>query len=165
MIDTEVVRLQRLRNTALRARAIATALGAAKGTSVMSRSAANCWRLARVITGTLRAHPYLGYQRGPSMFRGAYDRLTATILGAIARNRGRTRPLLSGELGLLLRELEDVRALTLSTELSDTLGRLHGQIHGLMAELDSGVRAKRTERRPELRDNAGVAANWPYLAF
>jgi hypothetical protein len=177
MIDTEVVRLQRLRNTALRARAIAMALIAAPAThsSVMSHSAAACWRIARVITGTLRAHPYLGYQRGPSHVRGTYDRLTASVLGALARNRGRSLQLLSGELEHVVRELDDARALTLSTELSDTLGRSQAQIRGLIAEIDSGARSKSgarlTAARMDVRagvvreDTGGVAANWPYLAF
>ncbi len=177
MIDTEVVRLQRLRNTALRARAIAMALNAApaKRNSVISQSAASCWRLARVVTGTLRGHPYLGYQRDPSSMRLAYDRLVAGILGAVARNRGRSLQLLSGELDHVVRELGVARALTLSTELSDTLGRIQSQLRGLIAELQSGVRVNagprtttaRTERRPAVvaSDSGGVASNWPYLAF
>jgi hypothetical protein len=176
MIDTEVVRLQRLRNTALRARAIAAALIAdpTARNSVISRSAASCWRVARVTTGTLRAHPYIGYQRGPSSIRAAYDRAAATLLGALSRYQGRSMQLLSTELAHVMGELDDTRALTLSTELSDTLGRLQAQIRGLIAEIDSGVRGKSTARlapaRIELRtgvvrDDASVAANWPYLAF
>jgi len=177
MIDTEVVRLQRLRNTALRARAIATALAAAAPMhdSVMSHGAAACWRIARIITGTLRAHPYLGFQRGPSNVRGAYDRLTATMLGALARNRGRSLQLLCGELAHVVRELDDARALTLSTELSDAFGRSQAQLRGVIAEIDTGMRSKSGARLNAARkdsraavirdDTGGVAANWPYLAF
>ena len=59
MIDYEVLRLRRLRNTALAARAVAAALDSnprADGSrrSLLScRSAAGCWRIARVITGWL----------------------------------------------------------------------------------------------------------------
>jgi hypothetical protein len=177
MIDTEVVRLQRLRNSALRARAIATALLGAPAThnSVISQGAASCWRVARVVTGTLRGHPFLGYQRDPSSFRGAYVGITASVLGAVARSRGRSLQLLSGELSRVVRDLDDTRALTWSAELSDTLGRLQVQIRGLVAEIDAGGRNKsaprltpaRMEKRPTIaRDDAGGAgANWPYLAF
>jgi hypothetical protein len=175
MIDTDVVRLQRLRNTALRARAIARALIADPArNSVTSQSAASCWRIARVATGTLRAHPYIGYQRGPSSIRAAYDWVTAILLGTLSRYRGRTMQLLSGELSRVMSELDDARALTLSADLSDTLGRLQAQIRGLIAEIDSGMRIKSATRltaaRTDLRtgvvrDDAAVAANWPYLAF
>src|ERR1700682_5942014 len=101
MIDAEVMRLRRLRNAALKARAVAAALDADPGhrsSSVFSRSAVNCWRISRVITGWLRAHPYLSYQQGPSEARGVYDRLSAGVQSAVARSRGRSRQTLSGEL-------------------------------------------------------------------
>ncbi len=75
MIDIEVIRLRQLRNTALRARAIATALDAGhsgKVDSVLSRSALACWRIARVVTGKLRAHPYQSYQRDPGYLHSLY---------------------------------------------------------------------------------------------
>src|SRR5258707_14837663 len=92
MIDSEVTRLRRLRNTTLRARAVAATLDSepARRDSVFSRGAVSCWQIARIITGLLRAHPYLSYQRGPSEARGVYVRLSAGLLGGIARYRGRT---------------------------------------------------------------------------
>jgi len=141
MIDTEVTRLRRLRNTALRARAVAAALNSdpAPRDSAFSRSAASCWRIARVVTGRLRAHPYLSYQRGPSELRGVYDRLSAGLLGAIARYRGQTQQIFAEELRRVARELDDARALTLSPDLSDTLGRSQTQIRRLIKELDVGA--------------------------
>src|SRR5882724_8177987 len=144
MIDTEVTRLRRLRNTALRARAVAGALNSKSGPrdSAFSRSAVSCWRIVRVITGRLRAHPYLSYQRGPSAVRGLYDRVIAAVLGGIARNRGRGLQTFSDELRRVARELDDARALTWSSDLSDALGRSQMQIRGLIEELDAdaGVR-------------------------
>ena len=180
MIDTEVIRLRRLRNTALGARAVAATLGAdpAPRDSVFSRGAVNCWQIARVITGLLRAHPYLSYQRGPSEVRGIYDRVRAGLLGGIARYRGRSHQTFSDELRRVARELDDARALTWSSDLSDALGRSQRQIRGLIEELDAdaGVRtasgsrhetAPRVETRiAAVRDDAGsVAGNWPYLAI
>ena len=185
MIDAEVARLRRLRNTALRARAVAAALnsdsaGGAARDSALSRSSANCWRIARVITGWLRAHPYLSYQQEPSELRRLYDRVGAGLLGAIARYRGRTHQAFSEELRRVARELDDARALTLSPHLSDSLGRSQMQMRRLMMEVDEGARSEdalrdecgsRPAARPDIRTVAdrGQAGedpgNWPYLAI
>jgi hypothetical protein len=182
MIDAEVMRLRRLRNTVLRARAIAAALrsGSVPGTPVFSRSALTCWRIARVITGWLRAHPYLSYQQDPSELRSLYDRISADLLARAAHYRGRSLHFFSDELRRVARELDDARALTWSPDLSDNLGRSQTQIRDLLKELDGGVRAEadshETIRRAEARTSpfrgdagrhadSGVAGNWPYLAI
>src|ERR1700687_1997621 len=142
MIDTEVIRLRRLRNTALKVRAVAAALDTepAGRDSVFSRGAVRSWQIARVITGWLRAHPYLSYQRGPSEVRGVYDLFSAGLLAGFARYRGRSLQIFSLELQRLARELDDARALTWSSDLSDTLGRTQKQIRTLIAELDAAGR-------------------------
>jgi hypothetical protein len=143
---------------------------------VFSRSAVSCWRIAGVITGRLRAHPYLSYQRGPSELRGVYGRLIAGLLAGIARYRGRGLETISRELQRVARELDDARALTLSSDLSDALGRSQKQIRTLIKELDADARneagsredtvARAAARTGNGRDDAGsVAANWPYLAI
>jgi len=179
MNDPEVLRLRELRNTALKARAIAAALRSAETCSAragtLSSSAAACWRIARVITGRLRAHPYPNYQQGPSQLRGACHRVSARMLATIASHRGRSLQTLSRELRRVVGELDDARALTWSAELSDTFGRSQTQIRGLIQELDARARneagslreaAVRIEARAEARQgDAGGTANWPYLAF
>jgi hypothetical protein len=178
MIDNEVTRLRRLRNTALRVRAFAATLDfdSARRGSVFSRSAVSCWHVARVITGLLRGHPYLSYQQGPSELRGVYHRVSAGLLGGIARYRGRSLQSFSAELRSVARELDDARALTWSSDLSDTLGRSQTRIRALIKELDAGARnevgsrhetAPRVETRTgAVRDDSGsVAGNWPYLAI
>jgi hypothetical protein len=180
MNDPEVLRLRQLRNTALKVRAIAAALRSAETcpprAATLSRSAAACWRIIRVITGRLRAHPNLSYQQGPSRLRGACHRASARMLATIASHRGRSLEALSGELRRVVGELDDARALTWSADLSDTFGRSQAQIRRLIQELDAGAReeagsvreaAVRIEARAEARlgDTGGTAANWPYLAF
>jgi hypothetical protein len=185
MIDAEVARLRRLRNTALRARAVAAALnsdsaGGSARDSAFSRSAANCWRIARVITGWLRAHPYLSYQREPSELRRLYNRASGSLLGTIARYRGRTHQVFADELRRVARELDDARALTWSPDLSDSLGRSQMQMRRLMMEVDEGAgnedglrddRGSRPAVRLEIRTGADrsaageVPGNWPYLAI
>jgi hypothetical protein len=178
MIDSEVIRLRRLRDTALRVRAVAAVLDfqPAQRNSVVARSGQSCWRIARIITGTLRAHPYLNYHRGPSEVRAVYDRIRAGLLGGIARPRGRSLQTFCAELQRVAHELDDTRALTWSADLSDTLGRSQTQMRRLIKELDAAARMEagpriETDTRVEargvaLRDDAGsVAGNWPYLAL
>ncbi len=178
MIDTEVIRLRKLRNTALRARAIAAALNdrPSESDSVFSRITLACWRISRVATGKLRAHPYPSYQRGPGYLRSLYDGAAAAMAGAVARNRGGGDARYLHCLHRVARELDDARALTWSPQLSDALGRLQSEIRLLMKELAAGERveagsrheaASRCEAGAVSRRSgtSGVAANWPYLAF
>jgi hypothetical protein len=184
MIDAEVMRLRRLRNTALKARALAAALDTDPGrrSSVFSRSAVNCWRIARTVSGWLRGHPYLSYQRGPSAALDVYCRLSAGLLSAVAQSQDRSLQTLSRELQRVARGVDDARALTWSSDLSDTLGRAQIQIRTLIKELDSDTHdtvASRDEtlarvetraidgrRATEGRQDAGnVTGTWPYLAI
>jgi hypothetical protein len=179
MIDTEVMRLRRLRNTVLRARALAGVLDpdpARRNSTIFSRSAVSCWRISCVITGWLRAHPYLSYQQGPSEMRGFYDRLSTGLLGAVARYHGRSPQTFSTELQRVARGLDDARALTWSSELSDTLGRAQMQIRSLIQELNADAHKERASRdattaRVDMRVGNGrdgassVAGDWPYLAI
>jgi hypothetical protein len=97
------------------------------------------------------------------------------LLGGVARYRGRSHLTFSDELRRVARELDDARALTWSSHLSDTLGRSLTQIRGLINELaaarnESGSRpetAPRVETRiGAVRDDSGsVAGSWPYLAI
>jgi hypothetical protein len=132
MIDAEVTRLRRLRSTALKVRALAEAMAAhsVRRDSVFSQGGRSCWRIARLMTGTLRAHPYLSYQRGPSGVRAVYDRASAGLLSGIAQYRGRSLQVFAVELQRVARELDDTRALTWSADLSDALGRSQIQIRG-----------------------------------
>ena len=178
MIDSEVIRLRRLRDTALKVRAIAAVLDScpARRGSLLARSGQSCWRIARLITGTLRAHPYLNYQQGPSEVRAVYDCIRAGLLGGIARHRGRSLQTFYAELQRVAHELDDTRALTWSADLSDALGRSQTQMRKLIEELSAAARMEggsRIEvdapvkaRSVAFRDAEGsVAGNWPYLAF
>jgi hypothetical protein len=182
MIDAEVMRLRRLRNTALRARAIARALDShpERRGSLFSRSAVGFWQVARMITGKLRENPYLSYQRGPSEMRAVYDRISAGLLASAAVSRGRRGRIFLAELERAARELDDARALTWSPDLSDSLGRSQAQVRALIKEAAAAVRKEggshvdrdvRMDARMDVRDAAladdagAVAGSWPYLAF
>jgi len=178
MIDAEVTRLRRLRNTVLRARAMARVLDSHSGrlNSVFSRSRIDCWRIARVITGKLRAHPYLAYQQGPGDLRTIYNHIAAKLLGGIARRRSRPCRTMAAEMERVSRELDDVRALTWCSELSDTLGRSQIHIRRRVAELDAAARQEGGSSYQPARmdtpvmadgrdDSSRATGQWPYLAI
>ena len=107
--------------------------------------------------------------------RGAYDRVNATWLSGIARYRGSSLQSFSRELSRVLRELDDVRALTWSADLSDSLGRFQTQVRRLIEEVDAGARQETGGHREPavlletrgctVRPSVAAAGNWPYLAF
>jgi hypothetical protein len=177
MIDTEVVRLRQLRATVLKARALAAAMDSAspRGATVFSRSAVTCWRIARLVTGRLRAHPYVSYQRDASAARAVFDRLIAYLLAGMSRRRGQGLQVFSAELKHVAREVDNARALTWSADLSDSLGRSQTELRRLIAEVEAGVCrdsgplievARVDAGGKALADDAGsVTGTWPYLAF
>ena len=79
MIDAEVARLRKLRNMALRVRAVAELFSADPGMGhpTIAPSALIAWRVARVVSGRLRAHPNLAIQQDPSSLRYFFDRAFA----------------------------------------------------------------------------------------
>jgi hypothetical protein len=178
MIDSEVVRLRQLRGTALRARALAAAMesSGSRRNTVFTRSAVSCWRIARIVTGRLRAHPYLSYQRDASPIDAMYFRLAARLTVVASQRRDKSLQTLSVELKRVARELDNARALTWSADLSDTFGRLQIEIRLLIKEAGAGARKQSgslndAAARAETGVNAArntdgsLEANWPYLAF
>ncbi len=141
MIDAEVLRLRRLRDIALRTRALGKFLDSESDAdhSVFARSAAACWTVARIATGRLRAHPYLSYQQGPSRLRSVADRLLASLLALSAQRSNHALSVYGEQLQAVAREVDDVRALTWSPDLSDALGRMQIQIRRLANELELGA--------------------------
>jgi hypothetical protein len=178
MIDTEVVRLRKLRNAALRARATAKALESDSiDDCVFAKSAVICWTISRIATGRLRAHPYLRYQQGPSQIRELTDRAIASIVAFTARPRHRGFRVYAPQLQSISREVADARALTWSADLSDALGRAQLQLSRLAKQLDAGaqhetaavamprIKALRAEAAGGALDDMETATNWPYLAI
>lgn len=180
MIDAEVLRLRKLRNVALRARALARTLDSdsAEGRSVFARSALTCWTIARIASGRLQAHPYLSYQRGPSRLRGLADSLVASLIALNARRQNRRFGVYAQQLQSVARELDDVRSLTLAPDLSDVLGRMQIQMSRLANELDRGAlsetgatlvphakAAMGCAETSEPLDDIAADNSWPYLAI
>jgi hypothetical protein len=178
MIDAEVLRLRRLRDIALRTRALGRFLDSDSAVehSLFAKSALLCWTVARIAAGRLRAHPYLSYQQGPSRLRAITDRVCSSLLALSARRSDRAFSIYSERLQVLAREVDDVRALTWSPDLSDALGRMQIQMRrlasefGMSARIEAGIAVPRTataagaEPSNALGDLA-VESNWPYLAI
>ncbi len=183
MIDPEVARLRRLRDEALRVREIARRLSALPSTadhSLFARGACIAWRIARIVSGKLIAHPYPRYQKGAGMGSLVGNRMAAAFFGFAAKSRPQALKVFLAQLQSLSRQLDDARALTWSTEFSDSLGRCRVEIKSLMQTLEletQGVPIERSPLRPARADGPartdrlvgelaqGLEGDWPYLAF
>jgi hypothetical protein len=133
----EVTRLRRLRQSALKVRALALVLSDGNCTHrLFERGALLTWRIARIATGRLRSHPYERYQSDPGFFESGADRLSAMLTGTMASLRGRGAETFLSELRIAARELDDTRALTLSAELSDALGRAQSTMRTLIDDVE-----------------------------
>jgi hypothetical protein len=170
MIDAEVARLRKLRNMALRVRAVAEMFSADPGMqhATISPSAVIAWRVARVVSGRLRAHPNLSFQQGPASLRYFLDRAAAFVIGATARYRSRMLRAYTAQLQFFARQLADTRALTWDQDWSDTLGRAQRQLHRSIQELGgtadtAASPAWRTANGS--RGKTAITADWPYLAI
>ncbi|HEY2465666.1 MAG TPA: hypothetical protein VGI32_16525 [Steroidobacteraceae bacterium] len=178
MIDAEVLRLRKLRTVALRARALGKTLDSdcTQAQSVFARSAVICWTIARIASGRLRAHPYLSYQQGPSRLDDLADSALASVVAMSARRQNRRASVYAQQLQSVAREVDDVRALTWSPDLSDALGRMQIQMRRLSNELEMSALdetgatllprvkpvtvAESSHALGEMTDNS-----WPYLAI
>lgn len=169
MIDAEVVRLRKLRNVALRARAFAKALESDSiDGSIFAKSAVICWNIARIATGRLRGHPYLSYRKGPSEIRALADHAIASLAAFTARRQNRCSNVYARELQCVAREVGDARALTWLPDLSDALGRAQLELRRLAKELDAGAQGELgavAEINSGALDEIGTENNWPYLAI
>jgi hypothetical protein len=170
MVDAEVLRLRKLRNVALRARALGKFLDSKlpASDSVFAKGSVLCWTIARIATGRLRAHPYESYQRGHGQLATVTDAAIAAALAAAARRRDRGLNLFADQLQAVAREVDDVRSVSLSPDLSDALGRMQLQMRRVMGELNCKLPTQRSaavvDKRRPLQEIA-VEDNWPYLAI
>jgi hypothetical protein len=169
MIDAEVLRLRKMRSVALRARALGKFLDLTPdaGDSVFARGSVLCWTIARIATGRLRAHPYLSYQRDHGQVAALADEAIAAALATAARRQDRELSVFANHLQAVAREVDDVRSVSWSPDLSDALGRMQIQMRGLLSELDSKLPARIAAIANNRRPLEEIAADdsWPYLAI
>src|ERR1700692_388068 len=170
MLDKEIERLRRLRAAALRVRAVARALR--PGDALLNRGRCAAWRVARTVSGRLRAHPYASYQKDAGIGVVVANSLAAAnaALGVKTRHQGLLR--FEACLRSLAHELSDVRALTSAADLNDCFARSQIEIRALLAALGvetRGVHLSEGSAMAPSGTNAGsgitVDSDWPYLAF
>jgi hypothetical protein len=174
MIDKEVDRLRRLRATALRVRSVARALDPHDG--LLNRGSCAAWRVARTVSGRLRAHPYGSCQKDAGIGVVVANSLAAAnaVLGVQTRHQGLLR--FEAHLRSLARELSDVRALTCASDLNDSFGRSQIEIRALLAALGFETGRVRLPEASAMAPGAmapgmnadsaiSVDSDWPYLAF
>jgi hypothetical protein len=186
MIDMEVERLRRLRGSALRVRAVARALGGNQHTldePLLSQGACAAWRIARAVSGHLRAHPYANFQKGASLAVLLGNSVVAKVTAIGASTRQRALQNFKAHLTSLARTLNDARALTRSADLSDSFGRCQQELRALIAAVDcetQGVRQPLVESARRSHESqrrfvpaaskahahaAPAEGDWPYLVF
>jgi hypothetical protein len=174
-MDEEVLRLRRLRATALRVRAFARAFAAhpSNDPALFARTACTCWRIARTATGRLRSHPHLRSQRDAGAIADLWHGLLARVL-LRKGNPGDMLGELQANLRKISREVGDARSLTLSPDLSDSLGRSQFEMRRLMDAVERAALAYaplpilHTPQAPPISaargPRADAPAQWPFLA-
>lgn len=170
-MNDEVSRLRSLRKAALKARALAEVLrDSPRRDSIIAKSALLCWRVSRIATGRLRAHPYPEYQRGPFLRDTLNDGFSVIFSGLLARKQKRAMRVYFHELKQVARELDDVRSLTLSPELSDSLGRAQALMRQFLDHLQVRARLERGAKSDVVVETNApieveVSTDRPYLAL
>jgi hypothetical protein len=171
MSNDEVERLRKLRGAALRVRAIARALESYQRqpmvTARLQRVSGASWRVARAVSGRLRAHPYATFQKDAGTLTLLANSLRASAVARLLGRHPRAATYLAGELSTLSRLLDDARALTCTLDLSDSFGRSQMEIRGLIMEIRGRHRAAATPALVLQPQSAAVAADsdWPYLSL
>jgi hypothetical protein len=172
-MNDEMSRLRGMRQAALDARVLARLLNDTdRRDSAAGRSGVLCWRIARIATARLRAHPHRSYHRDPGLLEAVVGGLRGLIVGVFAIYRKRPMDALQRELQGLSRVLDDMRSLTLSPDLSDTLGRGQVAMRHLLGEIGNKARIEGGSRQQELHTKPRVAmtsavtpGTSPYLAL
>jgi hypothetical protein len=166
MYDKEIERLRRLRATALRVRTVARALDPRD--ALLNRGRCAAWRVARAVSGRLRAHPYASFQRDAGIGVMVSNGLAAAnaAMGVKTRHQGLLR--FEAQLRSLARELADVRALTAAPDLNESFGRSQIEIRALLAAVAHEVGAVRAPPEASVSrvpNATTVDSDWPFLAF
>lgn len=115
------------------------------------------------------------YQKDSSIGCLIRNSVLASCLAYTTRSRMRALAVFESHLRRLARQLDDARALTWSTDLSDTFGRSQIEIKSLVEtlahETNGAVAAERAPSRGAPVDSRvgdlvpRIEGDWPYLAF
>ena len=116
------------------------------------------------------------YQRDVGVGSIVSNRLFASFLAMTSRDRVQALKRFESQVHALMRHLDDTRALSWSSDFSDTLGRSQYELQSLLEDLAQITKstvpaAERLPKRANRTDNLvgeiarTVEGDWPYLAF
>ena len=153
MMDDEVCRLRRLQSSAMRVIAIDAALivdASPSGDGMLPAAGAAARRVARIVRESLQRHPNLRYRRGASRWERWSNRVAALRVRLFQSRTGGPQRIVLEALTRMSRQVNDVRALTWSQDLSDRLARIQVELRsvttaleGCAATLDTRSRTRR----------------------
>ena len=158
-------------------REVARALGSTQSANeLLARGAHTSWRIARVVSGRLKAHPYLRYQKDVGVGSIIGNGLFASLLAMSTKDPVQVLKRFESRVHALIRHLDDTRALAWSSDFSDTLGRCEYELQSLLEDLAQITKstvpaAERLPKRADRTDSlvgelaCTVEGDWPYLAF
>jgi len=145
--------------------------------SLLDRAGCAAWRVARTVSGRLRAHPYERFQKDAGTGVVVRNSIVAALAALGTKTPRQALVNLEGRLRQLARELDRARALTWAADLSDSFGRSQIEIRSLLAELEYEARTQVTRTHAAIAPSmTPVGANaaeyaatadtdWPYLAL
>jgi len=178
MIDPEVARLRRLRKEALLVRQIARTFESsqwAANESLLDRCGCASWRIARLISGRLRGHPYAEYQKDATAASHGANALRAYCLSLTHNSRAKGLTVLEAHVNALSRLLDDAICLAWSSDFSEALSRAHSEIKSLSGALAKINRSGEVPERPTMVSSRTdrmvgdlgptLEGDWPYLAL
>jgi hypothetical protein len=138
MMDDEVWRLRRLQSSALRVIAIDEALVVDEGGSrakVMPLPGVVARRVARIVRECLQRHPNLRFRRGAGRWERGNNALAALHAKFLQSRKGGAQRIMLEALARMSRQVDDVRALTWSQDLSDRLARIQVELRAVSISL------------------------------
>jgi hypothetical protein len=118
----------------------------------------------------------LRYQKDVGVGSILGNRLFASFLATITKDRVKALKRFESQVHALIRHLDDTRALSWSSNFSDTLGRSQYELQSLLEDLAQITKsavpaAERLPKRANPTDSLvgelarTVEGDWPYLAF
>jgi hypothetical protein len=132
-MDDEMLRLRRLQSCAMRVIAIDEALSGQGGAEARRISLAGiaARRVARIVHDVLIRHPNLRYRRGIGRWERCTNRAVAFRAKTLHPRKSGAARIMQDALNRMSRQVDDVRALTWSQELSDRLARIQVELRSV----------------------------------
>jgi hypothetical protein len=136
MMEDEVLRLRRLQSSAMRVIALDEALipgHSETRASVKPFAGVVARRVARIVRDSLQRHPNLRYRRGIGRWERWTNRAAAFRVKVLHSRAGSAQRMVLEAFARMSRQVDDVRSLTWSQDLSDRLARIQAELRAVAA--------------------------------